>query len=329
MRLILHTFLFAGLVGAVMFIPTSTAAQSPLSFEVTPTAPGPNEEVTVSVSAAPFNTSRASIVWHLGGERMASGGRTFTFETGGVGEESTVTARATQPNGVAHSDSVTIEPSTVEFVWEADTYTPPFYDGKARFTPMADAHVLAIPHTDSSYTPSELLYEWRSNGRTVSGRQANNRTYTLEGSFTEQTPSVSVRVYTPSGTLLAHESIGLAPVDPQVRLYPQDDTGTTDYNNAITDRAQLSAQRMTLTAVPYFFSVTNPTDRDLQYTWRMNNEQIAAPRPSYTLPVGTDGNGQGTSRISVSASHNSHIAQQAQLSTLIEFGIQQEVDADF
>jgi len=310
------------IVGICAGTPHLLSAQSrDVALTITPELPGPNEEVTAKLETIGFEMSRASVTWRKNGEVIeGSDGRRVTLETGPAGSDTTITAHVTLADSSRLTARRTLQTAAIDMVWEADTYTPPLYKGKARYTPMANATVAAIPRTGGVYNADNLLYEWKVDGRRVAERTAGKNSYAIRGSAINQDRVITARVYTPGGVPLAQQSMSLSSVSPEVQLYSQTTDTSVQYTHALSDAVTLDEQRLNVLAIPYFFSTTAPVAPSLDYTWSMNNTRFTTSYPPHGVTLERPNDTQGRARVSVSVRHQEKVSQNANAQATIRFG---------
>ena len=144
-RVIRYTgaFLILLLIGGSL--PLSTHAQTTpeeaaqvstqdVSFSSSPEVPGAFTDTTITVSSYLTNVSRAYFIWKKDGTTVLSttGANTYTFTTGDIGHPTTINVMMLLTTGETIQKTLVFNPSEVDLVWEgADSYTPPFYRGRA------------------------------------------------------------------------------------------------------------------------------------------------------------------------------------------------------
>ena len=111
---------------------TSTELGNVISISTSPKYISPNQSVRVILNSYSFDLNAATMRWYSGGKLVLSGqGKTeLTLTTGDVGEKKTVTVDVSV-NGKNFEKSIELLPESVDLIWQANTYTPPFYEGKA------------------------------------------------------------------------------------------------------------------------------------------------------------------------------------------------------
>ena len=116
-------------------------------FDVSPENPRPNQIVTIDIESFSIDLDRAdSITWLINNEVVSRGAgiKQMQFETGKLGSHSVIDVVVRGTSMGAITESITIAPTEVDLIWEADSYTPPFYSGKALPASDADITIVAI-----------------------------------------------------------------------------------------------------------------------------------------------------------------------------------------
>lgn len=269
---------------------TGTAGiTDPLVLAATPSSPGPNTLVTVSVSTTFFDLSGATIGWLENGSLMESGvGKTeHAVLTGPVGSAITVTAVVTDPsNQEVYQKSITIRPAAVDLIWEAPTTVPPFYRGKALYQHLGSVSVTAIPNVVNEngdpVSASKLVYTWRLNGDVLGNLSGYGKSELLLTQTIYRTPFVvSVLAQTPDGSVAAEASVSIDTAPPAILLYENNPLYGVLFNHTVGNTYALQGQEATLEAYPYFFSA--PDRNQLSYRWVINGQTQNVSGPSVTL----------------------------------------------
>lgn len=292
--------------------------QEQISYDVTPLTPGPNENVTISVTSYSANLSGADISWSVNGvlSVRGTGATSFSFKMGGLGEQKNISLRIVKANGGIITREFSFTPAGLELVFEADGYTPPFYDGRTVFTHQAPYHVVAIARftdaTGKTYQPSELLYTWKINGRANLPADGYGRsTMNAKGELISRPFYVSATVETPDGSLRANKSIFITPYEAEMQVYEDNPLYGVMYEKALTGTYPLDRSEVSVVAEPYFFGVSDPEDASLTYVWNLAGENLAIPPNQNKLIIRNDNNSVGNTTVSVFARHTGDILQEA------------------
>ncbi len=293
---LLLLFLFAArapLAHAQFAQPFNTAslrgALQDITVTVTPRTPRPFQTVTLSLSSVRRDLSRTEIVWEKDGAvaRQGRGVTQFSFTAGKAGQITRIGFSVREDGATLYADTVEINPSLVAIAWEADTYTPPFYRGKALASPEASVRLVALPYfvgqNGAMIDPATLTYTWKRGTQTLV-RQSGEGRQVLElrrNNLFGLPEQISVEVASADGRYTGTATLTLTFTQPRVRFYRFLPLGGIAYARALT-RAALREEETTFVAEPYFFSVADRDAPALSYEWRIDGRPFAA-RGSITL----------------------------------------------
>lgn len=326
MRTLFYTGFFAFFVALLINVPVVLNAQilsSLATAEVSllPEHPQPGQTIKATVSSASENVRAATIVWLLDEEiqQQKAGGVDFSFTVGGVGSSQTLVVLVKTANGQVLTKTLVIQPSEVTLLWEASTYTPPFYKGRALYSSGSSIHAEAIPNfvntEGKKYDSSELVYTWSKNG-TVLGSESgiNASTLITEGPKFFGDYILLVEVATPDGTQLARSAARIITTEPVVNIYESDPLIGIRYHEAIgSTQSFLGTSQFQAQAIPYFMDIFNENDALLDYTWHINNTKVFGIQGSPSLlSIQLSSQENISTRIQVVVDHARHLLQTAQ-----------------
>ena len=119
-----------------------------VELQVFPNFPKANENIFFEVASYSTDLNQATIVWLKDGKQVASGVglKNFSAKTGQLGTKIKMDVLIQTSNNKEVFKTVTIIPAEVDLIWEANSYTPPFYKGKALFPNEGKITVVAFPH---------------------------------------------------------------------------------------------------------------------------------------------------------------------------------------
>lgn len=197
----------------------------------------------------------------------------------------------------------TIE-SSVTLLWEASSYTPPFYKGKALYGTGVRVTILAYPSA-SLGNPDALTYTWKKNG-TVDGAQSGigKRSFVLYEEMFSDSPLIIVEVS--NGTKKEFGALRIQQESPFVLFYENRPLEGVALEQSLPNNITKEIGTFTLEAYPYFFSGTSRMSDSLTYSWSVNNKHIdAAVGPTMALESAEE----GVIPLAVSVNNPSHILQ--------------------
>lgn len=241
------------------------------------TSPEPFSVINFRVDYFLSDLDRANISWLENGitKERGIGLKTFSTQVGSLGSETRISVKVTTQDGKITSQKITLRPTTVDIVWEADTYTPPFYKGKALPSPQSGIKVVALPTfitpSGSRIQSNKLFYKWFTSDGTVAGVGKN--TIFLNSDLLNDNISISVKITSPGGSLVKERGIVINSVATEIILYKEDALTGPHYEKEVTNSLQFSSNEISLRAEPFYFSNKNILP-DTQYKWSLNNKEI-------------------------------------------------------
>jgi hypothetical protein len=262
-----------------------------LLLSANPQTPGPNQPVTLTLTSYTTTLSSAT---------KGVGQTSFTATSGASGSTHAIRASIVAANGANAQATFTLHPATIALLYEAGTYTPPFYRGRSLASANAPVHVHANAQFGS--TPeSSINYTWSVNGRVMQNLSGVGRSdLVISGPTLYGALIVSVDA-SASGNTRATQSIRIPAVTPVIDLYSDDALLGIQYRNAISGSSDLHSDQSTLTAEPYFFAVSDPQSSDLLYSWSVNGTPVLADATSPSrITLQVKGGASGTASVGLS-----------------------------
>jgi hypothetical protein len=301
-----------------------------VSFSVVPNNPRANQIVTVSIESFSIDLNRASsITWLLNGEIIAqqAGLKSVKFRTGKLGSSSKVDVVIKSVERGTIRESITISPTEVNLLWEASSYTPLFYAGKALPSSDAEITVVAMPEfvtsNGSRLSSKDLIFTWQKDGKvlgSLSGRGKN--TLNIIGPKLSQTSRIEVVVSSSLGSLQGKGTTFISAVSPEIIFYENDTIFGTRYEKAIGNRAVLSKEEIKITAYPFFFSSGSRVVPSSNYKWKIDGSSVEnAPNDKSSIVLRQVGEGEGSAQVALSIENTDKILQFAKKSFTMFFGI--------
>jgi hypothetical protein len=335
MKKIPHIFIAFLIVGTLCAPLTSFAQQigrgpDPLSVSVSPEVPAPGESATITITSTPINLSQSQFIWKLNGSTKSSGPgrRSFTFTMGASGGATVIAVDILPLGGDTISRTFTFHPGSVTILWEANTYTPPFYRGKSLYTPGADVRIVAIADIKDpngvAVPSSQLTFKWSIDGEPFADRSGlAHNTFYLSGSQLQPEQVVSVDVLRPNGLLAARAELEIPKGSPMVRFYKSDPLRGMLYHQSYIGAVTLTDTETTLVAEPYFISGTVREPERVLYTWTLNEvvvEPAGSERSKITLRQTAGQTGSATLGLRIQNTDLRRLLQQAAGELRILFG---------
>ncbi len=189
--------------------------------------------------------------------------------------------------------------SSVDLIYQTDSYAPPFYKGKSLNPNQGLVSVTAIPELITSngqkISNNNIIYTWKKNGLVVqafSGKGKN--TLIFRGGVPVRDSLIEVTAVSTDSALSASQSINIPNVSPKIIFYENSPVYGIMFNKAISDTVNLTTDEFSVLAMPYFYSANTATDPNLSYTWSINDQSVGnqEQKNSFTTRVDTPGSGK-------------------------------------
>lgn len=310
----------AGCITAGAGVPAVAAAQAlggeaTVSLESIPTYPAPESEVTLRLNAYALDPHGMTVRWFENGEEVpeAYNKREAVFQTGAAGTPLRVEVLVGTAAGIPVLVTRTITPELVDVIIEADTYTPPFYRGRA--LPSSGARVRAVAVT-SFDGEAPLYYHWTLGGEVLGGAPARNQPAV---SFTFprfRSPVLTLEITDGAGVVRGGTIVPVEQHTPQVHFYEERPLRGTA--GASIETLPLIGEEVTVRAEPFFVS-PELADNEAALDWRIDGRAVAgqegAPRALTLRRTG----GSGSATVTFQAVNREALQQHARGSFTVRF----------
>lgn len=294
--------------------------------EISPKNPAPNAKVYVELVSYSFDINRSEIYWLIGGitKKSGVGEKSFNFDVGKAGTKTSLSIVVYTPDGARTEKAISFRPVEVDILWEAETYVPAQYKGKALPSSGARIKITAFPNfikNGVKISASRLVYDWEINhkkNQSASGYGKSSFSYAGPKVFNTDTIKATVSDY--AGSIIAEKIIKIKAADPKIIFYEENPLEGVLYNSAIGKEYSLFESEISVVAEPFFFSINGFAS--LAYEWLMNSSIKISPEDEMNkikLNISPDSS-FGSSIISVNAKNSSNILQFAENSFRINYG---------
>ena len=214
--------------------------------------------------------------------------------------------------------------NNVDLLWQTDTYTPPFYKGKALYTTQSTVTIVAVPHiftkSGALLETKDLIFTWKQDYKVMGSLSGFGKdSYSFKGAVLGKPTLIEVEISTPAEGSKATKGLTLSARSPEAVVYEDDPLYGILYNNAITSSFTLPASEVKLTASPYFFSTDVIGKNNLQYEWDINNASTAN-NTEKSIILRHEGDTVGSSGISLVISNTVDFFQKIRFIFQVNFG---------
>ena len=276
------------------------------SISVSNFYPFPNEEITAKIQGANFDFWRANIKWTLNGKTILQGKADdeIKFKVGGLGTSASLTAVIKTQNGESIRKSITLRPTDIDIIWQADTYTPYFYKGKSFISPLSNATVAAIPYfvfQGKKIAPENLLFKWYLNDDFQTKGWGKDSFAFNAGLFSGADREARVEISSQNETLIQQKTLRIPVRNPQINFYEYNSFEGVESAKTISGFKIASGEYSQFIAEPYF--VPNDKTRELEFEWKINGQKIANTKPLNILNFSSEAGSAGSALIDLTVSY--------------------------
>lgn len=309
-----------------MFSYFASAQAMPLNgnLVLTPQNPGPYENVSIKLESYSFDPTRSNITWTVNNKIVSSGyGKTsFSLKLGGEGSQTTILVSVITSDSEKYDAGIILAPQSIDLVWEAiESYTPPFYKGKALPGEGSLVKITALPSFYSEgkkITAENISYKWYFNSSAVQDLSGfGKQTFTTYLDYLSNENEIRVVAQSLDGNT-AEKRITITPNKIDPIFYEYDPTLGTNYARALDNFLEIKKD-LFLTIAPYFISSKGSVASGLEYNWSLNGLPIT-PTDNTHLTLHPKEGSSGVSTLNVSISNTKRILQEIEKKIEISFG---------
>ena len=280
------TFTFFG------FFANAQLRDTDIVLDLSPQYPNPNQDVNAILSSHTINLNKVNISWSVNDQEasVGIGKKSFSFKMGNLGLPTVLSATIETIDGQNILKTITITPANVDMLWEAyDSYTPPFYKGKALAPSQGTFKVVAMPNLinqSGKVNMSNLSYIWKKDGKVQSDSSGWGKNYFIfQNSYLDKENVAEVKASDISGETNASGKIILRTISPKIVFYKNDPLLGVKWETALNNGFAINSNVETITTEPYFFSPKNINLSDLTFDWFLSGEKIQTPTPKNTISI--------------------------------------------
>lgn len=251
-----------------------------ISLLANPENPTPFSEIRFTLESFNVDLDRLPITWLVNGQQINSGvGVTqINITVGDIGSRTDVEARVRLTSGEIVTKRFVVSPGSVDILWEAiDSYTPPFYKGKALPSRQSRIKFVALPQVrsgESLISPKQFKYTWERDFSVIDTESGFGKdAMTIQNGIVSKKETVSVKAVSQDGSNTAVSQVTVPMFEPEIVGYIKR-IGLGKSKTAITSATISSGQDIVVLAEPFFFSTEENHVGNLSYTWRAQGQQL-------------------------------------------------------
>lgn len=289
-----------------------------LELTMVPENPEPYQPVKITLKSYTYDLNRVKITWLVDGVKKETdiGLTELNTVAGKGGKKTTVKAIVDIPMDEPGEKGIEafFIPSLVDLIYESQSYTPPFYKGKALNPNQGTVLVTAIPElirsTGVKIPTQNIIYAWKLNGqaqRSSSGYGKN--TFSFSGTVPIRDTTIEVNASSVESDISATKTVKITNDPTQIIFYENNPVYGLMTNKAIEKTVKMTADEFSVVAVPYFFSTKNVVSPDLEYVWTMNGKLVSNQDPKNSFTTRVEKAGRGTAEIGLHITNLAKIMQ--------------------
>lgn len=290
-------------VGFILGAVTQSGSGSNVTATIKPNDPKPGEFVEITIGGYGFDTNNTYFEWTKNGKQSKTGvgDNVYSFQLGQVGEATRVGVVVIANRRKLAEKSFYFEPSEIQFSWEASSFVPSTYLGRPRASAGSEIKIVATPRiADQSgkiEKVNELNYLWYKNDTQSSELSGKGKNIVKIKTDTEDSQlKITLVASNQSGKNSAKETLIINLGQPEIGFYEDRPLSGPNFQKQISTTYDLYEPETSFLVVPFFWPI--PDNRDIKFTWRVNNSLAESGDKSEILTVRQPESGSGQNQIS-------------------------------
>jgi len=258
------------------------------------------------------------IVWFVNEEPVASTNQKISLTAPKNNNEMTIKALVKYKDKEPEIIVRKIKPVNMDILYEASTYTLPFWGVSSISTPGSEISLHAVVDIDG-YEANKLVYVWKKDGVKIQYKSGvGKKDIKITGSYFANGHAITLLVRDPDTLdLLATKTIYIPFLKPEIRIYGKDDLLGWMFNQPIKE-GKIIKGKTSLLALPYGFSIKNMFDDNIVWSWFVGNTQIDKEKANIPLvDVSFKNKDIDKAQLSVKAEYKNNILQSARSEIMI------------
>ncbi|MES2623444.1 MAG: hypothetical protein V4576_03480 [Patescibacteria group bacterium] len=258
--------------------------QEQVSYTVIPERPKDNDIVEIKAEMYGTPVADAVFTWTIDGIPRAAEQGLNKIQVQ-VGQNTKVSLSILTVSGQSLYREWSFNPQNVVLIWEANTYTPPFYKGKSLYTAESALTLNAINlDSQNPLTNSYANYTWKTDGKVFgSDSGVGKNTFVYQGDILQQEPYfellysnvtsyAAVQAGKTSPTVNARAVLRVQTLLSDIFTFEKTPLLGVLFNKKIPTVFPVTKTETSLVTYPVYYSLVSPTLP--VYTWSLNDTVI-------------------------------------------------------
>lgn len=215
----------------------------------------------------------------------------------------------------------------VQILWQAHSYTPPFYKGKALSSSEGLLVLTAISEADDSdqiiINPNNLTYTWSQDGFTLGHLSGfgKKRIILSNRVIAGDKTRISVVASFPNKDYEIKKTIEISVYEPKILFFEKHPLNGILFNKALIDSIPFLSDEITIKTEPFFFSINDLQEGKLDFRWSLNDRTIEAGQKEGEITLRKEGNENGIARLDLRIRNFGSVLQEAINTIFFNFGL--------
>lgn len=296
-----------------------------VTYDLLPTRPNVGDTVEIEAKMYGTPVKNAIFTWFVDG-KLYKKEQGLNMISVYVNKGTKVNVSILTVNGATLSNEWVFNPEQVKLIWEANTYTPPFYKGKALYTAESALTFNAINlDAKNPLTSKNADYVWKTDG-VVQGAKSGvyKNTYIYQGDLLQYEPlfellytSVTnfnqVKAGQKAAPVNSRSVLRVQTLESNVFTYEKTPLLGVLFNKKIDTFFSVTKPEVTLVSFPVYYSVESALDPT--YTWLLNDSVIKRDSNSLSFKKTKD---NVQSRLTISVSNPKSLLQSKSISHIVD-----------
>jgi hypothetical protein len=286
--------LFITMACPLLSLAQQTTSDSFLEISMVPENPEPLQAVKITLKSSAYDLNRSVITWYVDAKLKETnvGLKQLNIQAGKNGQKTNIKVVVKTPSSGEKVIEAFFIPSLVDLIYEANSYVPPFYQGKSLNPNQGRVSVTAIPElidASGAKVPAQnIIYTWKKDGEVQQAASGfGKNVFVFTGTIPIKDSLISVNASNLDSSIFAAKQIKIPSVYPKIIFYENNPTYGLMLNKAITSTVKMTTDEFSVLAIPYFFSAGYADSPDLEYSWKMNDITLGnqEPRNAFTARI--------------------------------------------
>ncbi len=240
------------------------------------------EKMNISIVRNPQDPYISNISWNINGHDINGSGESVTYTVPKESDYVEVEAIILYTNNKTQRLYAKIPVSSIQIMWEAETYTPFFYKSAPLPSPGSKIHASAIVNIPNK-NPDNLIYSWKLNGKILPGVSGQNKkNVTIQTGYFDKKILLTLSILDPKTlSILSEKTVAISLQNPKLIAYTKDSSFKWVFSKPVFDKIFIPYPKDVL-VFPFFMSISDIFDSNTVWDWYVDG--ILLPKEKVSTP---------------------------------------------